>query len=84
MKALPAKMRYFIVLLFLFQSGQSAAARFSNNTPKILFSDRIYGSVILMLPLMRLPIRTRWVKVLITVKTSCLITAGHIISEGRL
>ncbi|EAM8333169.1 type 1 fimbrial protein [Salmonella enterica] len=34
MKALPAKMRYFIVLLFLFQSGQSAAARFCNNTPK--------------------------------------------------
>lgn len=83
-KALPAKMRCFIVLLFLFQTGQVAAARFCNNTPKILFSDRIFSSVILMLPLMLFLIRTRLAEVLITVRTYCLTTAGHIISEGRL
>ncbi|ENT2896801.1 hypothetical protein ACFWQX_003994 [Salmonella enterica] len=33
-KALPTKMRCFIVLLFLFQTEQVAAARFCNNTPK--------------------------------------------------
>ncbi|EAV2407991.1 type 1 fimbrial protein [Salmonella enterica] len=34
MKVLPAKMRCFIVLLFLFQTGQVTAASFCNNTPK--------------------------------------------------